>query len=129
VTQPEPTSDTTTAASLADRAKFHAQALLTLLADAKLRPLADRVLITPLEANYTQKQGSLYVVKDEAKDLAHAWRGLVVAVGPGSKDSPGLDVAEGDVVLMGRFVGEALDYRGVECRLVRFADILATTDL
>ena len=60
-----------------------------------IRPLADRVLIEPKEAE-TKTAGGLYI-PDTAKEKPQ--QGKVVAAGPGKKDEP-MEVKAGDQVLV-----------------------------
>lgn len=58
-----------------------------------VKPLADRVLIQPAEAE--QKTAGGIIIPDTAKEKPQ--RGTVVAVGPGKKDEP-LTVKVGDLL-------------------------------
>ena len=64
-----------------------------------IKPLADRVLIEPLEAETTTASG--IIIPDTAKEKPQ--KGNVVAVGPGTKDEP-LTVKIGDTVLYGKYM-------------------------
>ena len=69
------------------------------MADLKLRPLDDRVVVQPLEAEETTAGG--IVLPDSAKEKPQ--RGTVVAVGPGRLLESGnrgeVSVALGDLVI------------------------------
>ena len=65
-----------------------------------IRPLADRVLVEPKEAE-TKTAAGLYI-PDTAKEKPQ--QGTVLAVGPGKKDEP-MEVKVGDVVLYGKYAG------------------------
>lgn len=112
-----------------DRMRFLVEQLLAASDEARtnLCPVGDRVLILPLDEPGISHTGRLYVVNAEEKQKS--WRGLVAAVGPGTKRRDGtlvpLEVSVGDVVLFGRYVGEPLTRGGVDYRLVPAADILA----
>jgi chaperonin GroES len=61
------------------------------MADAKIKPLADRVLIEPMEAE--EKTASGIIIPDTAKEKPQ--KGTVVAVGPGTSDEK-MEVKKGD---------------------------------
>ena len=90
-----------------------------------IKPLEDRILIQPLEAETTTASG-LYI-PDTAKEKPQ--EGKVVAVGPGRVDDSGkripLDVAEGDVVIFSKYGGTEVKYDGNEYLLLNARDILA----
>ena len=90
-----------------------------------IKPLEDRILIQPLEAETTTASG-LYI-PDTAKEKPQ--EGKVVAVGPGRVDDSGkripLDVAEGDVVIFSKYGGTEVKYEGQEYLLLNARDILA----
>ena len=90
-----------------------------------IKPLEDRILIQPLEAETTTASG-LYI-PDTAKEKPQ--EGKVVAVGPGRVDDNGkripLDVAEGDVVIFSKYGGTEVKYDGQEYLLLNARDILA----
>ncbi|RXW31868.1 co-chaperone GroES [Propioniciclava flava] len=90
-----------------------------------IKPLEDRILIQPLEAETTTASG-LYI-PDTAKEKPQ--EGKVVAVGPGRVDDSGkripLDVAEGDVVIFSKYGGTEVKYDGAEYLLLNARDILA----
>ena len=65
-----------------------------------IRPLADRVLIEPKEAE-TKTASGLYI-PDTAKEKPQ--QGVVIAAGPGKKDEP-MEVKVGDQVLYGKYAG------------------------
>ena len=66
----------------------------------KLRPLADRVVVEPAEAE--EKTAGGIIIPDTAKEKPQ--KGTVVAVGPGKKDEP-MTVKVGDTVLYGKYSG------------------------
>ena len=86
----------------------------------KIKPLADRVLVEPLEAE--TKTASGIIIPDTAKEKPQ--RGTVVAVGPGKKDDP-TTVKPGDVVLYGKYSGTELNVEGSDYLMMRESDILA----
>jgi len=90
----------------------------------KIKPLADRVVVKPLEAEEKTK-GGLYV-PDTAKERPQ--QGEVVAVGPGrtedgKKIAP--EVKVGDKILYGKYSGTEVTYDGVEYLIMRESDIFA----
>ena len=68
-----------------------------------IKPLADRVLIEPKEAE--TKTASGLFIPDTAKEKPQ--QGVVVAVGNGKKDEP-MELKVGDVVLYGKYAGTEL---------------------
>ncbi len=85
-----------------------------------IQPLADRVLIEPLQAE-TQTASGLYI-PDSAKEKPQ--QGKVVAVGNGTKDES-MTVKVGDTVLYGKYAGTELKLEGNDYLMMRESDILA----
>ena len=85
-----------------------------------IKPLADRVLIEPLEAE--TKTASGIIIPDSAKEKPQ--KGNVVAVGPGTKENP-VTVKTGDSVLYGKYSGTELQLEGNDYLIMRESDILA----
>ena len=90
------------------------------MAEAKIKPLADRVLIEPMEAE--EKTASGIIIPDTAKEKPQ--KGTVVAVGPGTSDEK-MDVNKGDVVLYGKYSGTDLTVDGNDFLIMKQSDILA----
>lgn len=71
----------------------------------KIKPLGDRVIISPIEPKEVVKGG--IIIPDTAKEKP--MQGKVVAAGPGALNKKGerlpMDVKEGDVVLYGKYSG------------------------
>jgi len=86
----------------------------------QVKPLSDRVLIQPLEAE-TQTASGIYI-PDTAKEKP--MKGKVVAVGPGKTDEP-MTVKDGDTVLYGKYAGTELSVDGGEYLIMRESDIFA----
>ena len=86
----------------------------------KIKPLADRVLIEPAAAE-TKTSSGLYI-PDTAKEKPQ--KGIVVAVGPGTKENP-VTLAEGDNVLYGKYAGTELQHDGKDYLIMKENDILA----
>ena len=90
------------------------------MADIKIKPLADRVLIEPQEAE--EKTASGIIIPDTAKEKPQ--KGSVRAVGPGTKDEK-MEVKVGDVVLYGKYSGTDLNVDGNDYLIMKQSDILA----
>ena len=85
-----------------------------------IKPLADRVLIQPKEAE-TKTASGLYI-PDTAKEKPS--EGKVHAVGPGNKDEP-MEVKVGDEVIYGKYSGTEVTVDDVKYLIVKQSDILA----
>ena len=85
-----------------------------------IKPLADRVVIEPREAE-TRTASGLYI-PDTAKEKPQ--QGKVVAAGPGKKDEP-MELKPGDEVLYGKYAGTEVTVDGVKYLIVKQSDILA----
>jgi len=90
------------------------------MADVKIKPLADRVLIQPMEAE--TKTASGIFIPDSAQEKPQ--KGKVMAVGPGTKEVD-MEVKKGDTVLYGKYSGSELNIDGIEYMIMRQSDILA----
>jgi len=86
----------------------------------KIKPLADRVLVEPLEAE--TKTASGIIIPDTAKEKPQ--KGSIVAVGPGTKENP-VTVKVGNSVLYGKYSGTELKLEGKDYLIMRESDILA----
>jgi chaperonin GroES len=91
-----------------------------LMAEVKIKPLADRVLIEPMAAE--QKTASGIIIPDTAKEKPQ--RGKVVAVGKGTKDEP-MELKVGDEVLYGKYAGTEISIDGKDYLMMRQSDVLA----
>jgi chaperonin GroES len=95
------------------------------MAKVSLRPLDDRVVVKPSEAEETTAGG--IVLPDSAREKPQ--RGTVIAVGPGKLLDSGnrgeLSVKVGDVVIYGRYGGSEVEVDGQEMKILRETDILA----
>ena len=95
------------------------------MAKMKIRPLDDRVVVEPVEAEQTTAGG--IVLPDSAKEKPQ--RGKVVAVGPGRLLDSGqrgeLSVTVGDEVIYGKYGGTDIEINGDEVKILRESDILA----
>ncbi len=91
----------------------------------KLKPLADRVVVKPSQAEEITKGG--IIVPDTAKEKP-VW-GEIIAAGPGKTSDDGkiipLEVKVGDRVLYGKYSGTEVTIEGEELLLMRESDIFA----
>jgi chaperonin GroES len=91
----------------------------------KLRPLDDRVVVEPKEAEERTAGG--IVLPDTAKEKPQ--RGTVVSIGPGKLLDSGqrgtLSVAIGDEVIYGKYSGTDIEIDGRDVKILRETDILA----
>ena len=85
-----------------------------------IKPLADRVLVEPKEAE-TKTASGLYI-PDTAKEKPQ--EGKVIAVGPGKKDEP-MEVKVGDEVLYGKYAGTEVTVDTKDYMIMKQSDILA----
>lgn len=90
------------------------------MAKVSIKPLADRVLVRPAEAE-TKTAGGI-IIPDSAKEKPQ--RGTVVAAGPGKKDEP-VTVKAGDTVLYGKYSGTEIQVDGEDLLIMRESDIFA----
>ena len=95
------------------------------MAKLNLRPLDDRIVVEPLDAEETTAGG--IVLPDSARERPQ--RGKVLAVGPGKLLDSGtrgeVSVAKGDEVIFGKFGGSEIEVDGREVKILRESDILA----
>ncbi len=90
------------------------------MADIKIKPLADRVLVEPAAAEEKTLGG--IIIPDTAKEKPQ--KGTVIGVGGGTKDNP-MTVKVGDMVLYGKYAGTELSYEGTQYLIMRESDIFA----
>ncbi len=90
------------------------------MGNVKIKPLADRVLVQPMEAE--EKTASGIIIPDTAKEKPQ--KGTVVAVGPGTKDEK-MDLKAGDKVLYGKYSGTEIEIDDNDYLIMRQSDILA----
>jgi chaperonin GroES len=91
-----------------------------------IKPLEDRILVQPLDAEQTTASG--LVIPDTAKEKPQ--EGKVLAVGPGRFDDEGenripLDISEGDTVIYSKYGGTEVKYNGQEYLILSARDVLA----
>ncbi len=95
---------------------------------ANIRPLDDRVLIKPLEAE--EKTAGGIVLPDTAKEKPQ--RGEVVAIGTGklldSGDRAPMALKTGDRVIFGKYAGTEIKIEGQEHQIMREHEVLAVLE-
>jgi chaperonin GroES len=93
-----------------------------------IKPLEDRILVQPLDAEQTTQSG--LVIPDTAKEKPQ--EGKVLAVGPGRFDDDGdripMDVNVGDVVVYSKYGGTEIKYGGEEYLILSARDVLAIVE-
>ena len=91
---------------------------------SKIQPLADRILVEPLEAE--EKSAGGIVIPDTAKEKQQ--KGRVIAVGKGRINDEGkvtpLEVKINDQVLFGRYTGTEVKVSGTDYLIIKEDDIL-----
>ena len=91
----------------------------------KLQPLADRVLVKPMEKEEKTKSG-IYL-PDTAKEKPQ--EGEIMAVGPGKMTDEGkripMDLKVGDRVIYAKYGGTEIKVDDEELMILRESDILA----
>lgn len=88
-----------------------------------IKPLSDRVLVKPAEAEVKTAGG--IIIPDSAKEKP--LKGTVIATGNGTKDEEML-VKAGDTVLYGKYAGTELEADGEKYLMMRQSDILAIVE-
>ena len=86
----------------------------------KIKPLADRVLVEPSQAE--TKTASGIIIPDSAQEKPQ--KGKIIAVGPGTNENP-VTLKQGDQILYGKYSGTELKHEGVDYLIMRESDILA----
>lgn len=93
-----------------------------------IKPLEDRVVIEPKEAETTTASG--LVIPDTAKEKPQ--EGTVVSVGPGRIDDNGnrvpMDVKVGDSVIYSKYGGTEVKYGANEYLILSARDLLAIVE-
>ena len=84
-----------------------------------IKPLADRVLVLPAQAE--EKVGGI-IIPDTAKEKPQ--HGPIVAAGNGTKDEE-MILKEGDEILYGKYSGTELEVEGTKYLIMRQSDVLA----
>ncbi len=87
-----------------------------------IKPLADRVLVLPAQAE--EKVGGI-IIPDTAKEKPQ--HGKVIAVGGGTKDEE-MVLKAGDEVLYGKYAGTEVESDGEKYLIMRQSDVLAVVE-
>lgn len=90
---------------------------------ASIKPLSDRVLVRPDDAE--EKTSSGIIIPDTAKEKPQ--RGTVVAAGPGKVENGTkveISVKKGDHILYGKYSGTEITLDGEDYLIMRESDIL-----
>jgi chaperonin GroES len=94
----------------------------------KIRPLHDRVLLKPLEAE--QKTAGGIIIPETAQEKPQ--EGEIVAVGPGALDDNGKrvvpEVKPGDFILFGKWSGTEVKIDGEELLIMKESDIMGIVE-
>ena len=94
----------------------------------KLKPLSDRVVVTPSKAEEKTKSGLF--IPDTAQEKPQ--EGKVMAVGPGKLDDDGkrlpIDVKVGDLVVYGKYSGQDFKFGEVEYKVLHADEIYAIVE-
>ena len=85
-----------------------------------VKPLADRVLVQPAEAE--EKTASGIIIPDSAKEKP--LKGEIIAAGKGTKDEE-MVLKPGDHVLYGKYAGTEIELEGTKYLIMRQSDVLA----
>jgi len=95
------------------------------IVSVNIKPLEDRIVVKPLDAEQTTASG--LVIPDTAKEKPQ--EGEVLAIGPGRIDDNGnrvpLDVSVGDKVIYSKYGGTEVKYAGEEYLILSARDVLA----
>jgi len=96
------------------------------IVSVNIKPLEDRILVKPLDAEQTTASG--LVIPDTAKEKPQ--EGEVIAVGPGRWNEDGdervpLDISVGDKVIYSKYGGTEVKYAGEEYLVLSARDVLA----
>ena len=98
------------------------------MSKVNIKPLADRVLVEPLEAE--TKTASGIIIPDTAKEKPS--QGKVISVGPGARDNDGklvaLELKKGDVVLYGKYSGTEVKIDGKDMLIMRESDVMGVVE-
>jgi chaperonin GroES len=93
-----------------------------------VKPLEDRILIKPIEAE--SKTASGIFLPETAKEKPV--KGEVIATGPGKRLENGkraeMSVRKGDTVVYGRYAGTEVEIKGVKHLIVRESELLGVVE-
>jgi len=94
----------------------------------KLKPLGNRLVVEPLEAEEVTAGG--IVLPETAKEKPQ--KGTVLSIGPGERDDKGkrieMDVQTGDIVLYAKYAGTEIKVDGKKLLILKETDVLAIID-
>ncbi len=94
----------------------------------QIRPLHDRVLVEPLDAE--EKTAGGIIIPDTAKEKP--MEGKIVAVGKGSRNDEGkvapLDVKKGDHILYGKWSGTEVKVDGDDYLIMKESDVMGVIE-
>lgn len=95
-----------------------------------LRPLADRLVVEPVEDEEQTFAGGKLVLPETAKEKPQ--KGLVLAAGPGRLDEDGervaMEVKVGDHVLYAKYAGTEVKIDGRKLLILKESDVLAVVE-
>lgn len=93
-----------------------------------IRPLADRVLVKPVEAEEVKRGG--IIIPDTAKEKP--MQGEVMEVGSGRQTEEGklipMTVKKGNKILYGKYSGTEISVNGEDLLIMRESDVLAIVE-
>lgn len=84
----------------------------------KIKPIADKVIVKPVEKKEKKKSGLLIPESSKTKSI----EGHIIAVGPGRKDEP-MQVKVGDKVIYGEYSGKKININKEEYLVMHESDI------
>ena len=94
----------------------------------QIRPLHDRVLVEPLDAE--EKTAGGIIIPDTAQEKP--MEGKIVAVGKGSRNDEGkiaaLDVKKGDRILYGKWSGTEVKVDGDDYLIMKDSDVMGVIE-
>ncbi|MDK2823649.1 MAG: chaperonin GroES [Clostridia bacterium] len=90
-----------------------------------IKPLADRILVEPIEKDTVSPAG--IIIPDTAKEKPQ--EGKVLAIGPGALGDNGqrnpLEVKVGDRILFSKYAGTEIKQDGKQLYIMRESEVLA----
>ena len=95
----------------------------------KLKPLNDRVVVSPLDAEVKTAGG--VILPDAAQEKPNTGDGAAVGAGVLNEttgDRHGVSVKKGDLVYYGKYAGTEVKVQGKELKILRESDILAVEE-
>ncbi len=93
-----------------------------------VKPLEDRVLVKPIEAESKTASGIFLPESSKEKPV----RGEVMAIGPGKRLENGkraeMNVRKGDTVVYGKYSGTEVEIKGVKHLILRETELLGVIE-